>query len=123
MIVGNVTADLEAIVRLTVQGPAGQQDDIDAVIDTGFDGWLTLPPALIAQPGLAWDRRGRATLGDGTDCYFDVYKGAVLWDGQPRPTFVDEADTIALAGMSMLKSFKRTIEVRTQGQVTITALP
>jgi clan AA aspartic protease len=123
MIVGNVTADLEAIVRLTVQGPAGQQDDIDAVIDTGFDGWLTLPPELIAQLGLAWDRRGRATLGDGTDCYFDVYEGVVLWDGQPRPTFVDEADTIALAGMSLLKSFKLTIEVRTQGQVTIAALP
>jgi clan AA aspartic protease len=121
--VGNGTADLEAIVRLTVQGPAGQQDDIDAVIDTGFDGWLTLPPELIAQLGLAWDRRGRATLGGGTDCYFDVYEGVVLWDGQPRPTFVDEADTIALAGMSLLKSFKLTIEVRTQGQVTIAALP
>jgi hypothetical protein len=78
---------------------------------------------LIAQLGLAWDRRGRATLGDGTDCYFDVYEGVVLWDGKPRPTFVDEADTIALAGMSILKSFRLTIEVRTQGQVTITALP
>lgn len=47
MITGVVTADLEAVVRLMVQGQAGQEQWIKAAIDTGFDGWLSLPPALI----------------------------------------------------------------------------
>jgi len=47
MITGVVTADREAVVRILMRGPAGQRERIEAVIDTGFDGWLSLPPALI----------------------------------------------------------------------------
>jgi clan AA aspartic protease len=123
MIVGSVTADREAMVRLTIQGPAGHRDDIDALIDTGFDGWLTVPPSLIIQLGLAWQRRGRATLGDGTDCFFNVYEGFVIWDGQSRLISMDEADTMPLMGMSLLDGYELTIRVRPQGQVAIAALP
>jgi hypothetical protein len=45
MISGVVTAYRQAIIRLTVHGPEGQKQEIEAVIDTGFDGTLTLPPA------------------------------------------------------------------------------
>ena len=38
MIEGVVNADYEAVIPLTVQGPAGQAQDIEAVIDTGFTG-------------------------------------------------------------------------------------
>jgi predicted aspartyl protease len=37
MITGRVTADREAVLRLTVRGPVGQRR-LKAVIDTGFDG-------------------------------------------------------------------------------------
>ena len=49
MITGVVNADREAIIRLEVRGPALQVEVVDAVIDTGFDGWLTLPLALISR--------------------------------------------------------------------------
>src|SRR5690349_5595959 len=113
MIRGSMNSDLEAIVRLTIQGPAGQQQDVDAIIDTGFNGWLTLPPALVAQLELSWQEYGRALLADGTDVVFDIYEGIILWDGQPRPIFVDEADTMPpLVGMSLLEGFELTIQVR-----------
>ena len=35
MIEGVVNADYEAVITLTLRGPAGQEQDIDAVIDTG----------------------------------------------------------------------------------------
>jgi predicted aspartyl protease len=38
MITGVVTADREAVIRLTVRGPVGQEHEVEAVIDTGFDG-------------------------------------------------------------------------------------
>jgi predicted aspartyl protease len=48
MITGAVTADREAVIRMVVRGPAGQEQEVEAVVDTGFDGWFSLPPALIA---------------------------------------------------------------------------
>ncbi len=39
-ITGVVTADRQALIRLTVRGPAAQEHEIQRIIDTGFDGWL-----------------------------------------------------------------------------------
>jgi len=59
MITGVVTENREAVIRLAVGGPTDQQQEIEAVVDTGFDGWFSLPPALIAQLELQWRRTGR----------------------------------------------------------------
>jgi predicted aspartyl protease len=47
MITGIVNGRLEATLQLTLRGPNGQIRSVKAVVDTGFDGSLTLPPALI----------------------------------------------------------------------------
>ncbi|MFI5457331.1 MAG: clan AA aspartic protease [Isosphaerales bacterium] len=112
MITGVATAAREAIIRLEVHGPAAQVEEVDAIIDTGFDGWLSLPPALVAQLGLAWRRRGRALLADGSESIFDIYDGTVIWDGQPRHIAVDEADMITLVGMALLDGFELIVQVR-----------
>ena len=53
MIVGIVRAR-EPLIRLTIGGFRGRQQEIEAVVDTGYTGWLTLPPDMIAgQPALA----------------------------------------------------------------------
>ena len=49
MITGVVTSFHQATIRLIVRGPAGQAQEIEAVIDTGFDGALSLPPADIGS--------------------------------------------------------------------------
>lgn len=59
MITGVVTADHQVVIPLTVRGPTGQEQEIEAIIDTGFDGWLSLPSSLIALLGLVWRQRGR----------------------------------------------------------------
>ena len=41
MITGVVTGDRQAIIHLVVRGPAGQEQEIEAIIDTEFDGWLS----------------------------------------------------------------------------------
>ena len=53
MIIGIVTADREAIIDLIVRGSTGLDEVVQAVIDTGFDGSLSLPPSLIARLQLA----------------------------------------------------------------------
>ena len=66
MIRGAVNAAYEAVVRLTVQGPSDRSREIEAVIDTGYNGFLTLPKAVVAELGLAYRDRGRAILADGS---------------------------------------------------------
>jgi clan AA aspartic protease len=123
MITGVVTASLQAIIRLTVRGPEGQEREVEAVIDTGFDGTLTLPPGLIAALGLAWHRRGRALLADGSESLFDIYEATVVWDGEPRRIAVDEADIDPLVGMSLLYGYELIVQAVESGSVIIQPLP
>mgnify|MGYP001596003583 FL=1 len=122
MITGRVTADRQAIITLTVRGPAGQEHEIEAIVDTGFDGWLSLPSSVIVQLGLTWLQRGRALLADGRESVFDIYEATVIWDGQVRRIPVDEAKTTPLVGMSLLDGYELTMQVRSSGNVIIRAL-
>lgn len=123
MITGIVTTAREAVISLTVRGPTGQEQEIQSVIDTGFDGSLTLPPALIAALELPWRRRGRALLADGNESVFDIYEATVMWDGIPRRISVDEVDIIPLVGMALLYGYELTVQIVEGGSVLIRPLP
>jgi len=123
MMTGIVTPFYQATIRLTVRGPAGHEQEIEAVIDTGFDGALSLSPAYITALGLPWCRRGRALLADGTESLFDIYEATVVWDGIPRRVAVDAADIDPLVGMRLLDGYELTIQAVVSGQVFIKALP
>ena len=122
MISGVVTGDYQAVIHLTVRGPAGQEQEIEATIDTGFDGCLSLPSSLFVLLGLGWRERGRALLADGRESVFDIYEGTVLWDGQVRRIPVHEAETIPLVGMSLLRGYELTVQVQPGGHVTVKGL-
>jgi clan AA aspartic protease len=123
MITGVVNAYREAIIRLPIRGSTGQEQEIEAVVDTGFDGWLTLPTSMIAALGLAWRGRGRAILADGSESLFDTYEVEVIWDSQPRQIPVDAIEADSLVGMSLLYGYNLHIQVVDGGSVTIDALP
>ena len=119
MIEGTVSAAYEALVRLTVQGPVGTAREIEAVIDTGFNGFLTLPPELVAELALTLEGIGRATLGDGSEATFPFYDVGVLWDGQMRYGLADAAATMPLVGMSLLRDYELHIAVEPGGRVVV----
>ncbi|MCY7385374.1 MAG: clan AA aspartic protease [Microcoleus sp. CAN_BIN18] len=102
MIAGVVNGDFEAIITLSICDSEGEVYNQEAIIDTGFNGWLSLPPDLIARLNLKWKRRGRAILGDGSECVFNVYEAVVVWDGDYVTIPIDEADSGPLVGMSLL---------------------
>src|SRR5262245_27799848 len=122
MITGVVTNAREAVITLTVHGPTGQVQEIQAVIDTGFDGSLTLPSEVIAALGLPWRRRGRALLADGNESVFDIYEATTIWDGSPRRISVDEVDVMPLVGMALLYGYELTVQIVEGGKVLIKPL-
>jgi clan AA aspartic protease len=71
MMLGFVNADYEAKINLIVRGPKQQEQEIEGVVDTGFDGWLTLPATIISSLTLPFRRRGRAVLADGSETVFN----------------------------------------------------
>ena len=121
MITGVVTSNLEAVIRLEVRGPHHAEQEVEAVIDTGFNGWLSLPGSLVEQLGLPWLTRGRVILADGSEQECDVYAATVIWNGQSRRAGVDAAETDPLVGMSLLNGFDLHMEVRNGGSVLIEA--
>jgi clan AA aspartic protease len=121
MITG-VVRGREACVRLSIRGPRARRREIEAVIDTGYTAWLTLPPALIAALRLPWHSVGRGVLADGSECLFDVYEATAIWDRREVRVLVDEAHADPLVGMAMLKGYELRVEVRTRGKVTIKKL-
>lgn len=123
MMTGVVSDSREARIRVSVRAQTGQEHEIEAVIDTGFNGWLTLPPTLVTGLNLVWQNDVRATLGDDTETVFGVYEATVIWDGQPRRVAAASVGTTPLVGMSLLEGFDLTTRGRIGRAVTIEAIP
>ncbi|MEH2249998.1 clan AA aspartic protease [Nostoc sp.] len=122
MIIGIVNADLEPIIPLSVYGSDGKIYTQDAIVDTSFNGWLSLPPDLIAQLNLRWKRRGRAILGDGSECIFNVYEAVLVWDGDILIIPVDEADSEPLVEMSLMEGYQLMVQVFEDGRVELSKI-
>jgi len=123
MITGRVSSYREAIVPLHIRGPHGQELAIDAVVDTGFNGFLTLPPDVVTALGLPFRRNARAVLGDGRSVTFDIHEAVVLWNGRLQRIPVDTADTDPLLGMGLLYGHELNVQVIEGGDVSIRPMP
>src|SRR5438876_4845619 len=113
MITGVVKSG-EGRIRITVIGLRGQERE--AIVDTGYSASLTLPSALIADLGLAWQTMDTARLADGSECIFSAYEATVVWDGKVRQILVDEADADPLIGMRLLQGHEWKMHVCARGK-------
>ncbi len=69
---GKVSSELEALVSLDLIGPDGVALRIDAVLDTGFSGFLSLPFADVERLGLSFEQRQAFQLAGGILVEFDI---------------------------------------------------
>jgi clan AA aspartic protease len=118
MIRGSVTAQREAVVSLRIIGPASEIQ-LETVVDTGFNDFLTLPPNVIDDLDLSFAAPMLATLADGSVVETSSYRATVLWDGEYRDVFVLAFEGGALIGMSLLYGFDLHVECVDEGIVTI----
>ena len=121
MIEGRVSAAFEAVVRLVIRGPSGQAREIDAAIDTGFNSFLTLPPDLVRELGLAYVHIGKAFLADGTEATFDVHTVFVEWGGRRRYIKAYATGKRPLVGMELLRGHRLLVDVVEGGRVVVEA--
>jgi clan AA aspartic protease len=122
MMFGTVNHNCEAIIKIAVGRLGLPKITVDTVIDTGFTSFLSLPLSIITDLGLPWHYRDVGTLGDGSEVIFEIYKAAIIWDGQNQIVDVAASDADPLVGMGLLHGFKLQIEAVEGGRVTIEAL-
>lgn len=108
MMQGFVNQSCEAIIPVVVGHSKARQQMVQAVIDTGFTGFLSLPSSLIESLELPWIFRDSATLGDGSEVLFDMYRASVIWHGQYQVVDVAASEAEPLVGMGLIMdlSFK-----------------
>jgi clan AA aspartic protease len=119
---GVVRAGREAVIRLTVRGPGSTVQIVDAIVDTGFDGFITLPSSLIDALRLPRIARSRVTLADGSVVPVAVYGATVLWDGEWVTVDATSIEADALVGMGLLTGYRFCLDAVAGGRVTIEAL-
>jgi clan AA aspartic protease len=118
----SIVAGRHALVPLRVRGPSGQEAEIEFVLDTGFAGFLTLPPVTVATLSLPFAYRVPSYLADGTRVILQAYEATVLWDGEERSVEVLAMGGEALLGNSLLDGHDLNIQFADGGLVTIERL-
>lgn len=121
MIIGKV-ANQEAMIGLEVAGPTHPGRQIKTVIDTGYNGYLTLPGHLISALKLPFAGHRRATLADGTVTVLDIHMATVVWYGRHREVLVSQTAGSPLIGMSMLRGSQLSMHVVEGGDVRVKQL-
>jgi clan AA aspartic protease len=123
MITGTVNGRFEMVIKLPVRDSVGQEHEIEAILDTGFTGSLTLPPSLIGSLNLPWRSRSSAILANSRVEQFDVHAATVIWDGVPRHILIQAMDNPPLLGMALLANYDLRARVIVGGSVQVEAVP
>lgn len=118
---GRVVADgHEAVIGLRVSDPdSGVTIDVEAVMDTGFTGHLTLPHDVVRALALPEWGFVDVELADGTTATLSVYQARIVWHDRPRRIPVYGADGDPLLGMALLRGSTVTMTVVPDGAVEI----
>ena len=119
MITCHINSKLEAIIAITIVAKDGKIREFEALVDTGYTGFLTLPLAILAELNLEIFASGRLTMADGHAVDVDLYQATILWDGQPRTIEVDALESEVLVGMSLLEGYDLHVHTVVDGQITI----
>jgi clan AA aspartic protease len=109
MISGVVTSRREAVVQIAIRGDS-EPLTIEAVVDTGFNDFLTLPLRVIIALGLPFESPAEIKLADSSAATTNYYRGTIEWDGRPREIPILAVEGGALIGMELLAGYNLFIE-------------
>jgi clan AA aspartic protease len=119
---GVVNANLEATIPLQVVGPNGLRNEVTAIIDTGYNGALTLPHAIVLTLALMPSAPRMVTLGDASQRVLDFYTASIHWEGRVQRIRVLCVEGSPLVGMMLLQGYKLEADFTPGGAVALTPL-
>ncbi len=113
---GRVDDQLRALVRVPLASSAeGPRTDIEAWVDTAFNGGLALPRAVAVGLGLPQEASTEAVLADGSTVALEAFGCYLDWFGGTYQTQVVVGDgAYPLLGTQLLAGRRLTIDYVTK---------
>ena len=119
MIKGKISGDQQALVTVDIIDGEGRPQPLEAILDTGFTGYLTLPTESIQQLGLPSVGQRTFELANGELFEFEAHLAAVSWHGRLKDALVLKSDSAPLLGMTLLWGSRVTLDALNDGEVVI----
>ncbi len=119
MIFGYVNRNLDPIVAVFVVDGNGYRWRQEVVVDTGFNGDLTLPAEFVDHLGLVLVGQTELTLATGQTADANQYQATAIWDGEPLDVDVMESENQYLLGTNLLHGRTLTVQMWEGGDVVI----
>ena len=114
---------LEARISVAVAGPSMEFWEVEAVIDTGFSGWLTLPEVAVRELDLQIYRHRRVRIADNRVTWMLTYRAVAQWQGRQIGILVYQTENPRpLLGTAMLEHCRLTVDMLEGGPVAVTPL-
>lgn len=95
---------------------------VEFIVDTGFDGDLALPIALVMRLEVAFLEDRIIRLADGTHLRRPYYEFLLDWNGQERLTEITVLEGQPLLGAILLAEHGVYLEMTDGGEVTVDPL-
>lgn len=87
-----------------------RSQEVEALLDTGFDGWLMLPNSMIKDLNLKYVGQTDYELADGEVVESQLYEAELDWLGEEKKiSVVSTPSDLSLLGMGLLANAKTTI--------------
>lgn len=115
---GIVNSALEATVTITVIGPSRRME-ITAIIDTGYNGSLSLPVSVVKALGLPLLISRPVRLGDDSLKLLSFYEATTIWDEEPYDVQALCVDGDPLIGTELIRAFRMAADFVPGGDVEI----
>jgi clan AA aspartic protease len=119
---GQIGANGEPRSNLKIRDASGHTFQFNAVVDTGFNGAISLPPSLLQSLGFTSDAEGTAFLVDGTSISYDIYPVELEWDGIGQRMSIWALGDEPLVGCDLLRGYELRVEFAAPGAVDIQKL-
>lgn len=121
MITGKVVS-LQMRVGVVFRLPTQQSVEIEFVVDTGFEGALTLPVEAIAALGLPFFEETSAKLADNTNVRVNLHAATILWEERELLVAVLAMGQRPLLGTALLDGFNLNTDFADNGSVVLRRL-
>lgn len=122
MMEGRVNERLEAVVPLQLALRSGEAM-INAIVDTGFSGSVSVPESLAEEMDLSPGGFSNAYLADGSRLTYRYFRGRITWHGREVSVPISMIGGEVLIGMALLERSRLSIEIKYAGSALIDPLP
>ncbi len=120
MKIGGISGDIASLsprVPIVVAGSNGTKKSFNALLDTGFDGVVSISREESEELGIRRLGEHRSVLADGTVRIAPIFAGRVLFVGEWRDVPITTSGDVALIGMQLIYGSRLTLDVFLDGDV------